>query len=241
MRVLLVEDEERVASFVAKGLAGAGFVTECVGDGRSAIESMTGDDPADLVLLDVGLPDTDGFAVLAEIRKVDQTTPVIMLTARGDVPSRVRGLDLGADDYLPKPFDFDELLARIRAQLRHSRQAEGSVLQSGDLCLDLKTRRARRGEHTADLTSREYALLEFLMRHDGQVLTRSQILNSVWGYGFDPQSNVVDVYIGYLRGKVDLPGEETVIETVRGGGYRLRAGDKDEQGGKTSVEGPSGA
>jgi DNA-binding response OmpR family regulator len=236
VRVLLVEDEERVASFVAKGLTGAGFLTEVVSDGRSALASVCAEDPADLVLLDVGLPDMDGFEVLAELRKVDQKTPVIMLTARGDVPSRVRGLDLGADDYLPKPFDFDELIARIRAQLRHSRQAEGSSLESGDLHLDLKTRRAKRAEHTADLTSREFALLEFLMRHDGQVLTRSQILSSVWGYGFDPQSNVVDVYIGYLRGKLDRAGEETIIETVRGGGYRMRAGEAAEQSHSPSEE-----
>jgi DNA-binding response OmpR family regulator len=237
MRVLLVEDEERVASFVAKGLTGAGFVTEVVSDGRSALTSLLSDDHVDLVLLDVGLPDMDGFEVLAELRKVDQTTPVIMLTARGDVPSRVRGLDLGADDYLPKPFDFDELIARMRAQLRHARQVEGSVLQSADLQLDLKTRRVKRGERTADLTSREFALLEFLMRHDGQVLSRSQILSSVWGYGFDPQSNVVDVYIGYLRGKLDRPGEETIIETVRGGGYRLRASEIQDRDSSPSGEG----
>ncbi len=169
-----------------------------------------------------GLPDIDGFAVLAEMRGIDQGTPVIMLTARGDVPSRVRGLDLGADDYLAKPFDFDELVARIRAQLRHSRQPQASVLECGDLHLDLKTRKAHRGDRTSDLTSREFALLEFLMRHEGQVLSRSQILGSVWGYGFDPQSNVVDVYVGYLRGKLDRAGEDTIIETVRGGGYRLR-------------------
>jgi DNA-binding response OmpR family regulator len=221
MRVLVVEDEGRVASFIAKGLEGAGYVTELAFSGALALEVMR-ERGADLVLLDVGLPDMDGFAVLAELRKIDQETPVIMLTARGDVPSRVRGLDLGADDYLPKPFDFDELVARIRAQLRHNRQPVASVLQAGDLHLDLKTRKAQRGSQTSDLTSREFALLEFLMRHEGQVLSRSQILGSVWGYSFDPQSNVVDVYVGYLRGKLDRPGEETIIETVRGGGYRLR-------------------
>jgi len=221
MRVLLVEDEARVASFIAKGLEDSGYVTEVALDGRSALARLR-EEPVDLVLLDVGLPDIDGFQVLAEFRKVNQTTPVIMLTARGDVPSRVRGLDLGADDYLPKPFDFEELLARIRAQLRHVRQAQASVLQVGDVTLDLKTRQVTRGERRVDLTTREFALLEFLMRHAGQVLTRSQILNGVWGYGFDPQSNVVDVYVGYLRGKLDRPGEESLIETVRGGGYRLR-------------------
>jgi DNA-binding response OmpR family regulator len=221
MRVLVVEDEERVASFIAKGLEGAGYVTEVAPTGAAALEAMRSRG-ADLVLLDVGLPDIDGFAVLTELRRGDQETPVIMLTARGDVPSRVRGLDLGADDYLSKPFDFDELVARIRAQLRHNRQSQASVLEAGDLQLDLKTRTAQRGTLSSDLTSREFALLEFLMRHHGQVLSRSQILGSVWGYSFDPQSNVVDVYIGYLRGKLDRPEEETIIETVRGGGYRLR-------------------
>ena len=224
MRVIVVEDEERVASFIAKGLEGAGYVTEVATTGRAALDAIR-ERGADLVLLDVGLPDIDGFAVLGELRRTDQETPVIMLTARGDVPSRVRGLDLGADDYLAKPFDFDELVARIRAQLRHNRQPQASALQAGDLHLDLKTRQAQRGSRATDLTSREFALLEFLMRHEGQVLSRSQILGSVWGYGFDPQSNVVDVYVGYLRGKLDRPGEGTIIETVRGGGYRLRVPD----------------
>jgi two-component system, OmpR family, response regulator len=225
MRLLLVEDEPRVASFIAKGLEGAGYLTEVVSTGKEALAHLRGG-PVDLILLDVGLPDMDGFEVLAEVRRSDQQTPIIMLTARGDVPSRVRGLDLGADDYLPKPFDFDELVARIRAQFRHQNQPQASMLQTGDLTLDLKTRKATRGDMTADLTSREFTLLEFLMRHEGQVLTRSQILGGVWGYDFDPQSNVVDVYVGYLRGKLDRPGEDTVIETVRGGGYRLKVPER---------------
>jgi DNA-binding response OmpR family regulator len=239
MRVLVVEDEERVASFIAKGLEGAGFVTEVASTGRAALDSLRVRG-ADLVLLDVGLPDVDGFGVLAELRKTDQKTPVIMLTARGDVPSRVRGLDLGADDYLPKPFDFDELVARMRAQLRHSRQPQASVLQAGDLHLDLKTRKAWRGSRSSDLTSREFTLLEFLMRHDGQVLSRSQILGSVWGYSFDPQSNVVDVYVGYLRGKLDRPGEDTIIETVRGGGYRLHVPDTPVEASPDAAAGEAG-
>ena len=226
MRLLLVEDEARVASFIAKGLEGAGYVTDVVSTGASALAHLQKAGPVDLILLDVGLPDMDGFEVLAEVRRSDQSTPIIMLTARGDVPSRVRGLDLGADDYLPKPFDFDELVARIRAQFRHQQQPQASLLQAGDLILDLKTRKASRADRAADLTSREFALLEFLMRHEGQVLSRSQILGSVWGYDFDPQSNVVDVYVGYLRGKLDRPDESTIIETVRGGGYRLKAPDR---------------
>jgi two-component system, OmpR family, response regulator len=237
VQVLLVEDEERVASFIARGLEGAGYATEVATDGKSALAFLRASGPVDLMLLDVGLPDMDGFEVVAELRRTDRETPVIMLTARGDVASRVRGLDLGADDYLPKPFDFDELLARIRAQLRSSHQPQGSALQAGDLHLDLKTRRAERPGRTADLTSREFAFLEFLMRHEGQVLTRSQILGGVWGYGFDPQSNVVDVYVGYLRGKLDRPGEDTIIETVRGGGYRMRAIEEADPGPSTPGEG----
>ena len=223
VRVLLIEDESRVASFIAQGLEGAGYVTDVVGSGTEALKRLRGDQRWDLILLDVGLPDMDGFHVLEEARKTDQVTPIIMLTARGDVPSRVKGLDLGADDYLPKPFDFDELVARIRAQLRHDRQQHGSVLQVEDLILDLKARKASRGDRTFDLTSREFALLEFFLRHEGQVLTRSQLLNGVWGYDFDPRTNVVDVYVGYLRGKIDDPHGESMIETIRGGGYRLRS------------------
>lgn len=223
-----MEDEERVASFVAKGLEGAGYLTEVARSGKEALSHVRDSGPVDLILLDVGLPDMDGFEVLAELRKTDQETPIIMLTARGDVPSRVRGLDLGADDYLPKPFDFDELIARIRAQLRHTHQPMASVLEAGDLRLDLKTRRVTRAGRSADLTSREFALLEFLLRHEGQVLSRSQILGSVWGYHFDPQSNIVDVYVGYLRGKLDRPGTATIIETIRGGGYRLRVPEQPE-------------
>lgn len=222
MRVLVVEDEARVASFIAKGLEGAGFSAEVVETGSEAIR-RTLDSPPDIVLLDAGLPDIDGFAVLAEIRSVDQSTPVLMLTARGDVGSRVRGLELGADDYLPKPFDFDELLARIRARLRQPRQPVAFTLHCGDLELDLRTRKARRGELSVDLTTREFAFLEYLMRHDGQVLSRVQILNGVWGYDFDPGSNVVDVYVGYLRSKLDAADGSSIIETVRGGGYRLRS------------------
>jgi two-component system copper resistance phosphate regulon response regulator CusR len=221
--ILLVEDEVRVASFVAKGLHDAGYPTEVVTTGVDAVARLLQAGGIELVLLDVGLPDIDGFRVLEAVRKHDQHTPIIMLTARGDVPSRVKGLDLGADDYLPKPFDFDELLARVRAALRHAHQPAADVLQSGDVILDLKTRQASRGGRMVDLTSREFMLLEFLLRHEGQVLTRSQLLNGVWGYGFDPQSNVVDVYVGYLRSKLGHSSEEPFIETVRGGGYRLRS------------------
>lgn len=219
-RVLVVEDQPRVASFIKQGLEAAGYVTEVAGEGRAAIDLASGGD-FDLMLLDIGLPDIDGFQVLADVRTVNVDIKVIVLTARGEVASRVRGLDLGADDYLPKPFDFDELLARVRAQLRSRRQPAASILSAGDIELDLKTRRVLRGENAVDLTSREFALLEFLLRHAGQVVSRAQLLNGVWGYDYDPRSNVVDVYVGYLRAKLDRPGEPSVIETVRGGGYRL--------------------
>jgi two-component system, OmpR family, copper resistance phosphate regulon response regulator CusR len=221
MRILVVEDEPRVASFVAAGLEGAGYAVEVAGTAARALELVEADQEFHLVLLDVGLPDMDGFALLQRLRQRDQHTPVIMLTARSDVPSKVKGLDLGADDYLPKPFDFEELLARVRAHMRHTRQPAAFSLQVGDLSLDLKTRRVSSAGTQVSLTSREFTLLEFLMRHAGQVLTRSQILNGVWGYTFDPGSNVVDVYIGYLRSKLDAPGAGSLIETVRGGGYRL--------------------
>jgi len=224
-RVLVVEDQPRVASFLKQGLEAAGYTTEIAGEGKTAIDlASTGD--YDLMLLDIGLPDMDGFQVLADVRTVNTDIRVIVLTARGEVASRVRGLDLGADDYLPKPFDFDELLARMRAQLRARRPPAASLLAAGDLELDLKERRARRGESAVDLTSREFALLEFLLRHAGQVVSRAQLLNGVWGYDYDPRSNVVDVYVGYLRTKLDRLGEPSVIETVRGGGYRLVAGSK---------------
>jgi DNA-binding response OmpR family regulator len=230
MRVLLAEDEGKVASFISQGLSEAGYVTEVVGTAQEALERVLEAEPPDLLLLDVGLPGKDGFEVLREIRARNQALPIIMLTARADVASRVKGLDLGADDYLPKPFDFDELLARVRAQLRHARQPASAELQTGDLTLDLRSRRVSRGGRGIDLTSREFSLLEFLLRHEGQVLSRAQMLNAVWGYDFDPQSNVVDVYVGYLRSKLDLPGDESAIETVRGGGYRLRSPEPDEAG-----------
>jgi DNA-binding response OmpR family regulator len=222
MRILVVEDEDRVASFLAKGLQDTGYAVQVATTGHEALEHVRADATFDLVLLDVGLPDQSGFDVLVGLRTFDQTIPVIMLTAQSDVPSRVKGLDLGADDYLPKPFDFDELLARIRANLRQARQPSSLRLSLGDLTLDLKTREATRDGHVIALTSREFALLEFLLRHPDQVLSRAQILNSVWGYDFDPGTNVVDVYVGYLRHKLDAPNRPSFIQTVRGGGYRLR-------------------
>ena len=214
-RILIVEDEDRIASFVRKGLSANGFSTTVVGDGRGAVDyALTGD--FDLMVLDLGLPDMDGFTVLRTLREARVTTPVIILTARDSVRDTVAGLEGGADDYVTKPFRFEELLARIRLRLRGADNApEVTVLSSGPVSLDLRTRRAKVGDRTVDLTAREFTLLELFLRHPGQVLSREQILSHVWGYDFDPGSNIVDVYVRALRRKL---GPEC-ISTVRGMGY----------------------
>jgi DNA-binding response OmpR family regulator len=216
-RILIVEDEDRIASFVEKGLRSNGFTTTVVGDGDAAYEyALTGG--FDLVVLDIGLPGRDGFTVLRELREARVSVPVIVLTARDSVRDTVAGLEGGADDWMTKPFRFEELLARVRLRLRTAARApEVTVLRSGSLTLDLRTRRARADERTVDLTAREFVLLELFLRHPGQVLSREQILSHVWGYDFDPGSNIVDVYVRALRKKL---GAERV-ETVRGVGYRL--------------------
>ncbi|GAA2601960.1 MULTISPECIES: response regulator transcription factor [Streptomyces] len=216
-RILIVEDEERIASFVEKGLRANGFTTTAVADGDLAHEyALTG--RFDLVVLDIGLPGRDGFTVLRELRESRVTTPVIVLTARDSVRDTVAGLEGGADDWMTKPFRFEELLARVRLRLRTAARApEVTVLRSGSLSLDLRTRRARAEGRTVDLTAREFVLLELFLRHPGQVLSREQILSHVWGYDFDPGSNIVDVYVRALRKKL---GPQRV-ETVRGMGYRL--------------------
>ncbi|MER5734057.1 response regulator transcription factor [Streptomyces sp. NPDC002262] len=216
-RILIAEDEERIASFVEKGLRANGFTTSVAADGDTALAlALTG--AFDLVVLDIGLPGRDGFTVLRELREARATLPVLVLTARDSVRDTVAGLEGGADDWMTKPFRFEELLARIRLRLRTAARApEVTVLRSGDLGLDLRTRRARSGERTVDLTAREFVLLELFLRHPGQVLSREQILSHVWGYDFDPGSNIVDVYVRALRKKL---GAER-LETVRGMGYRL--------------------
>lgn len=217
-RILIAEDEERIASFVQKGLRANGFATTVVGDGDAALAGAVAGD-YDLMVLDLGLPRRDGFEVLSALRRAGVGTPVIILTARDSPRDTVAGLEGGADDYMSKPFRFEELLARIRLRLRPvQRTAELTVLRAGDLSLDLRTRRASGPGGTVDLTAREFALLELFLRHPGQVLTREQVLSHVWGYDFDPGSNVVDVYVRTLRQKI---GRER-IETVRGMGYRLR-------------------
>jgi DNA-binding response OmpR family regulator len=215
-RILIAEDEPRLASFLEKGLRSNGFVTTVAADGAKA-SLMARDQEFDLLVLDLGLPGKHGTEVLRELRSSGQRMPVIILTARDDVSDKVAGLEGGADDYVTKPFRFEELLARVRARLRDERTVERTVLRAGEVVLDLRTRRASTGGRTVDLTAREFTMLEVLIRHAGQVLSREQLLSHVWGYDYDPGSNVVDVYVGYLRKKL-APHS---IETVRGMGYRL--------------------
>jgi DNA-binding response OmpR family regulator len=217
-RILIVEDEERIASFVEKGLKANGFVTAVAAEGTEAL-ALTRSAGFDLVILDLGLPDRDGLEILQELRHRDTATPVIILTARDEARDIVAGLEEGADDYVTKPFRFEELLARVRARLRGERVRETTVLSVGDCSLDLRTRRLIVDGKPKELTAREFALAETFFRHPGQVLSREQLLSHVWGYDYDPGSNVVDVYVGYLRRKLG----EVRIRTVRGMGYRLDA------------------
>ena len=215
-RVLVAEDEVRISSFIEKGLRANGFTPTVVADGRAAYDyAVSGE--FDLLLLDIGLPLLDGFEVLRRLRQAKIALPVIILTARDSLTDTVAGLEGGADDYMSKPFRFEELLARIRLRLREDGTPETTVLTNGGLALDLRTRRAAVEGGTVDLSAREFALAETFLRHPGQVLSREQLLSHVWGYDFDPGSNVVDVYVRYLRRKL---GTER-IETVRGMGYRL--------------------
>ncbi len=218
-RILIVEDEQRIASFVAKGLRSEGHLTRTVADGREGLDhALSGD--YDLVVLDIGLPSMDGFAVLEHLRAQGSRVPVIVLTARDSVGDTVSALEGGADDYMPKPFRFAELLARVRLRLRHGQEVtvpRDDVIESGGVKLDVRTRRAVVGERQVDLSAREFSLAEIFMVNAGQVLSREQLLDHVWGLDFDPGSNVVDVYVGYLRKKF---GAEA-IATVRGMGYRF--------------------
>lgn len=221
MRILLVEDEDRIASFVTKGLIAEGHAVERTASAAEAAH-LGVDRDFDLVLLDLLLPDGHGRDVLAALRAAKPDLPVIVLSALGEIDDKVELLDSGANDYLTKPFAMRELSARVRANARHG-QSASRVIAAGDVELDTKTRVATRGDIRVDLPSREFALLEYLLRHAGQVLTRQQILDAVWGFDFDTGSNVVDVYVGYLRRKLDRDGGPSAIETVRGAGYRVPA------------------
>jgi two-component system copper resistance phosphate regulon response regulator CusR len=213
--ILIADDEPRITAFVSRGLESAGYTTTIVGNGDDALElALSGD--IDLVLLDVGLPGMDGFEVLRHLRGQGSTVPVVMLTARSSTRDTVQGLDAGANDYVAKPFKFDELLARVRSRLRENVSTGSIGVVYGDISLDPLTRRARVDGKELDLSAREFALAEQFLRHPGQVLSREQLLSRVWGLDFDPGSNVVDVYVRYLRAKF---GPDR-IATVRGAGYR---------------------
>ncbi|MDP9407669.1 MAG: response regulator transcription factor [Actinomycetota bacterium] len=217
MHILIVEDEPRIASLLARGFSTHGYRTTVLDNGLDAIEAAR-DGAVDLVVLDIGLPGVDGLHVLEAVRRRGETMPVILLTARDAVPDRVAGLDRGADDYVTKPFAFDELLARVRARLRTPPpSAEGTRIRAGGLALDLVTRRASVDDKAVELTAREFLLAETLVRAAGQVLSREQLLSQVWGLDFDPGSNVVDVYVGYLRKKLGAG----LIQTQRGVGHRI--------------------
>lgn len=219
-RILIAEDEIRIASFIEKGLRSHGFTTTIASDADAAVSLAQGNG-FDLMILDLGLPGKDGLAVLEELRGQGEQLPIIILTARDDIQHKVAGLEGGADDYMTKPFRFEELLARVRLRLRNSgstTKQEQETLQVGKVVLDLRTRKAKVGDRWIELPAREFTLAETLFRHAGQVMSREQLLDHVWGYDYDPGSNIVDVYIGYLRKKLG----SHLIETIRGVGYRLQ-------------------
>ncbi|SNS74793.1 response regulator transcription factor [Actinomadura mexicana] len=221
MRVLVVEDEIRTAALLRRGLREEGYAVDVAANGPDAVWQAV-ESPYDAIVLDVMLPGLDGFEVCRRLRVRDCWAPVLMLTARDAVSDRVHGLDAGADDYLTKPFSFAELLARLRALVRRGVKERPTLLTVGDLRLDPSSRRVWRGEAERQLSPKEFALLELFMRHPGDVMTRTTILEHVWDYAYDGSSNVVDQYVAYLRRKIDDPGTESLLETVRGAGYRLR-------------------
>ena len=221
-QILVVEDEARIASLISRNLRLEGYQVEVAPDGETALEKAISN-PPDLVLLDVMLPDIDGLEVCRQLRMAGCDEPVLMLTAKDAIPDRVAGLDAGADDYLVKPFAFDELLARVRALLRRAAPPEtDALLEFSDLTLDPTTRQAQRGEREIELTAKEYDVLELFMRHPRQVLTRDIIYDRIWGYDFGGESNIIEVYVRYLRAKLEGEGEPRLIHTLRGVGYVLR-------------------
>ena len=220
-RVLVVDDDPKILSLLRRGLSFAGYAVDPAADGEEALAAAR-DRPPDIVVLDVMLPGVDGLEVCRRLRLGDASLPILMLTAKDRVPDRVAGLDAGADDYLVKPFDFDELLARLRALLRRARPLEAEQLHFADLSLDTLTRDVRRAGQTIDLTTKEYELLEFLLRHPRQVLSRDTIFERVWGSDFLGESNVIDVHVMRLREKLEAGGQPRLIQTVRGAGYSLR-------------------
>jgi len=223
MRLLVVEDERKVAGFVKKGLEEEGYVVDVAFNGIDGLHLAVERDYR-VIVLDINLPGLDGLSVLKRLRDKKIEVPVLLLTVRATIEDKVLGLDQGADDYLAKPFAFQELLARIRALARRSAESEPSILGISDLVLDPITRTARRGQENIELTAREYALLAYFMRNQGRVLTRTMIAENVWGYDFDTETNVIDVYVNYLRNKIDTDPDAKLIHTVRGIGYVMKIG-----------------
>jgi heavy metal response regulator len=222
MRILVVEDEKKVASFIKKGLEEEGYAVDVAADGEEGL-ALGLTHVHDLIVLDIRLPKLDGLRVLQMLRQDSVTAPVLLLTVRATIEDKVLGLDAGADDYLTKPFAFQELVARVRALLRRRMEAEPTVLQLGDLTLDPARRIVSRGGEKLDLTPREFALLDYFMRNPGRVLTRTMIAEHVWDYSFDTSTNVIDVYVNYLRKKIDNGRAPKLLHTVRGVGYVLKA------------------
>ena len=220
MRIRIIEDDEAIARVLQRGLRAHGHQTVLAETGEDGVLLAT-DETVELIILDISLPGLNGHQVLERIRGTRSRLPVLMLTARSDLDSKVKALNAGADDYLTKPFAFEELLARIHAITRRLDQPESSQIRAGQLRLDLLAQRAWRDDELIELTAREFALLKYFMRHPNQVLSRQQILDGVWEYDFDPESNIVDVYVRYLRNKIDAPGQPSLIVTVRGAGYRF--------------------
>ncbi len=223
MRILLVEDEMKMARAIRRGLEQETYSVDVCADGDDALRRSL-DNEYDAIVLDVMLPGRDGFSVCREMRTHGRWAPILMLTARDAVEDRIRGLDAGADDYLVKPFAFGELLARLRAMVRRGTPERPATLQADDVVLDPATHMVRRGDESIDLTPKEFALLEFLMRHPDEVLSRTRILEHVWDMNYDGFSNVVDVYVGYLRRKLEVPFDRTLIRTIRGVGYQVGDG-----------------
>jgi DNA-binding response OmpR family regulator len=224
MRILVIEDERKLAGFVKRALQEDAHAVDVSNDGEEG-SYLALKENYDLIVLDLTLPKKDGLAILRELREAKRATPVLVLSARGDVKDRVKGLDLGADDYLAKPFALDELRARVRALLRRGTEAGATTLKLADLVMDLASRDVRRGRDEVHLTPREFALLEYMMRNPNRVLTRTAIAEHVWDYNFDWQSNVVDVFVNYLRKKLEGEGRAKLIHTVRGVGYVLKEPD----------------
>ena len=221
MRLLVIEDSPKMANLLRRGFSEEGYAVDVASTGVDGVWLAT-EIPFDAIVLDVILPDIDGFEVCRQLRKADRWAPLLMLTARDDVSDRVRGLDVGADDYLTKPFAFEELFARVRSLVRRAPRGRPPVLEIGDLALDPADHSVRRAGKSVNLTRKEFALLHYFMQHAGEALTRSRLLEHVWDFAFDGDPNIVDVYVGYLRDKIDRPFGRTSLETVRGVGYRFR-------------------